>query len=118
MPHDCPLCGQPIHDMPVTVYRERCMAVADGRFALLTGSETEVLTALARAFPRIVTKEALMDALYALKPDEEPEIKIIDVFICKLRKKLKPLGVEIDTAWGRGYGLRVARKPLIVGEAA
>jgi two-component system, cell cycle response regulator CtrA len=39
---------------------------------------------------------------------DEPEVKIIDVFICKLRKKLAQAGVEnvIGTVWGRGYMMR------------
>lgn len=118
VPHDCPICGQPISDLPVTVYRERGMAVAGAKFVLLTGAETDVLTALARAFPRVVSKEGLMSAIYALRSGDDPEIKIIDVWVCKLRKKLLPLGIEIDTAWGKGYALRVARKPVIVEVAA
>ncbi len=117
MPHDCPVCGQPVGDLPLTIYRERGMVVAGGRFALLTASEVDVLTALADAFPRVVPKERLMDALYGLKVDREPDIKIIDVFICKLRAKISPIDVEIDTAWGRGYALRVAKKPVVI-EAA
>ena len=41
--------------------------------------------------------------------DDEPEAKIIDVFVCKLRKKLASAsgGVDyIETVWGRGYVLR------------
>lgn len=91
------------------------MAVSGGKFALLTGRETDVLTALARAFPRIVSKERIMDALYGDQP-EEPYMKIVDVFICKLRKKLAPIGVEIDTARGIGYGLRVKTAPAIIEE--
>ena len=39
---------------------------------------------------------------------DEPEVKIIDVFICKLRKKLAQAGAGdlIGTVWGRGYVLR------------
>ena len=40
---------------------------------------------------------------------DEPEPKIIDVFICKLRRKLEiagARGVSIDTVWGQGYILR------------
>jgi two-component system cell cycle response regulator CtrA len=40
---------------------------------------------------------------------DEPELKIIDVFICKLRKKLSEAtggGSSIETVWGRGYVLR------------
>ena len=40
---------------------------------------------------------------------DEPELKIIDVFVCKLRKKLSAAASEevyIHTVWGRGYVLR------------
>jgi two-component system cell cycle response regulator CtrA len=40
---------------------------------------------------------------------DEPEVKIIDVFICKLRKKLADAAGGdnyIETVWGRGYVLR------------
>lgn len=50
--------------------------------------------------------------------DKEPEIKIIDVYICKARRKLEPIGVRIDTVWGKGYALAINAKPLIVPEAA
>ena len=49
---------------------------------------------------------------------DEPELKIIDVFICKLRKKLsQATGGEnhIETVWGRGY---VLRDPLVAGKDA
>jgi two-component system cell cycle response regulator CtrA len=54
---------------------------------------------------------------------DEPELKIIDVFICKLRKKLsEATGGEnyIETVWGRGYVLRdpasaEAKRKLAVG---
>jgi two-component system, cell cycle response regulator CtrA len=40
---------------------------------------------------------------------DEPEVKIIDVFMCKLRKKLANVSNGknyIETVWGRGYVLR------------
>jgi two-component system cell cycle response regulator CtrA len=54
-----------------------------------------------------LTKEMFLNHLYGGM--DEPELKIIDVFICKLRKKLKNAtrGEEyIETVWGRGYVLR------------
>lgn len=53
---------------------------------------------------QLVRKEMAMDALYFHKQDEA-EIKIVDVYVCKLRKKLKPWGIEIQTQWGQGYFL-------------
>lgn len=56
---------------------------------------------------RVASKDVILDRLYQLDVDDPPEIKIIDVFVCKLRKKLAPLGLKIGTAWGRGYYLEV-----------
>jgi two-component system cell cycle response regulator CtrA len=54
-----------------------------------------------------LTKEMFLSQLYGGM--DEPEIKIIDVFMCKIRKKLANAsnGKEyIETVWGRGYLLR------------
>ena len=69
----------------------------------LTGAEARVFAHL-KSRP-VATKQSIMMALYSDRPGAEPEIKIVDVFICKLRKKLTPFGVVIETVWGRGYGL-------------
>jgi two-component system cell cycle response regulator CtrA len=54
----------------------------------------------------VLTKEAFLNHLYGGM--DEPEVKIIDVFVCKLRKKLARAGAEgiIGTIWGRGYMIR------------
>lgn len=69
----------------------------------LTSSEARLFAFLTTR--EVATKTAIMQALYSDRPDEDPEIKIVDVFICKLRKKVKPFGVDIETVWGRGYTL-------------
>lgn len=59
----------------------------------------------------IATKEAIMTALYGGKCDaDQAEPKIVDVFVCKARKKLKAFGIEIKTAWGQGYYLDAETK--------
>jgi two-component system cell cycle response regulator CtrA len=74
--------------------------------------EWGLTTSEARMFAHLTTKphcskDSLMAALYGLKPDDdEPEVKIVDVFVCKMRRKLKPFGVEIITIWGQGYSLK------------
>ena len=50
------------------------------------------------------TKPMMMDFLYAGQVNE-PEMKILDVMVSKMRKKLSPFGIEISTYWGRGYYL-------------
>ena len=73
----------------------------------LTPSEYKVLELLSLRKNTVLTKEMCLNHLYnGLK---EPEVKIIDVFICKLRKKLaEASGVssQIETVWGGGYMLR------------
>jgi DNA-binding response OmpR family regulator len=44
-----------------------------------------------------------MTALFSLEIDDPPEEKILDVWVCKMRKKLTPYGIEIKTHWGVGY---------------
>ena len=71
--------------------------------AKLTYSERMLLGLLMRRHR--VTKDQMMTMLYADRPDEEPDSKILDVMICKMRKKLSPHGVEIHTIHGAGYEL-------------
>jgi two-component system, cell cycle response regulator CtrA len=73
----------------------------------LTGKEYGILELLSRRKGTILTKEMFLDHLYG--GVHEPEIKIIDVFVCKLRKKLAQATGDshyIETVWGRGYVLR------------
>jgi len=73
----------------------------------LTGKEYSILELLSLRKGTTLTKEMFLNHLYG--GIDEPEVKIIDVFICKLRKKLTgATGGEnyIETVWGRGYVLR------------
>ena len=57
------------------------------------------------------TKESLLASIYIdVSADEVPEIKTVDVLICKLRRKLKRFGIVIDTYWGDGYGIRLPNR--------
>ena len=73
----------------------------------LTGKEYAILELLVLRKGMVLTKEAFLNHLYGGM--DEPEMKIIDVFICKLRKKLANASQGknyIETLWGRGYSLR------------
>jgi two-component system cell cycle response regulator CtrA len=73
----------------------------------LTGKEYQMLELLSLRKGTTLTKEMFLNHLYGGM--DEPELKIIDVFICKLRKKLAAAagGANyIETVWGRGYVLR------------
>jgi two-component system cell cycle response regulator CtrA len=73
----------------------------------LTGKEYAMLELLSLRKGIILTKQMFLDHLYGGR--DEPELKTIDVFICKLRKKLAHAcrgETHIETVWGRGYVLR------------
>jgi two-component system, cell cycle response regulator CtrA len=79
----------------------------DGRSVHLTGKEYGILELLSLRKGTTLTKDMFLNHLYG--GIDEPELKIIDVFICKLRKKLSTAtGGDnyIETVWGRGYVLR------------
>lgn len=79
----------------------------DGKAVHLTGKEYQILELLSLRKGTTLTKEMFLNHLYGGM--DEPELKIIDVFICKLRKKLaEATGGEnyIETVWGRGYVMR------------
>lgn len=76
---------------------------AKGKPVTLTKKEYQIAEILALRKGAVLSKEAILDHLYGGL--DEPNPKIIDVFICKIRKKLQSMGVEdfIETNWGRGY---------------
>ena len=87
----------------------------DGKTVHLTGKEYQIFELLSLRKGTTLTKEMFLNHLYGGM--DEPELKIIDVFICKLRKKLAhATGGEnyIETVWGRGY---ILRDPQVEAEA-
>ena len=79
----------------------------NGQSIHLTGKEYGILELLSLRKGTTLTKEMFLNHLYGGM--DEPELKIIDVFICKLRKKLSTATEGesyIETVWGRGYVMR------------
>lgn len=79
----------------------------DGKEVRLTGKEYAILELLCLRRGAVLTKDMFLNHLYG--GIDEPELKIIDVFVCKLRKKLmEALDGEnyIETVWGRGYSIK------------
>ncbi len=91
---------------PVQLNLDSREVLVAGRPVHLTGKEYAILELLVLRKGMVLTKEAFLNHLYGGM--DEPEMKIIDVFICKLRKKLALAGAGdvIGTVWGRGYMVR------------
>ena len=96
-----------IHTGELTVNLDAKAVEIGAQRVHLTGKEYQMLELLALRKGMTLTKEMFLNHLYGGM--DEPEIKIIDVFICKLRKKLAAASTGkdyIETIWGRGYILR------------
>ncbi|WP_457647754.1 response regulator transcription factor CtrA [Profundibacter sp.] len=96
-----------IHTGKIGVNLDAKTVEVDNKPVHLTGKEYQMLELLSLRKGTTLTKEMFLNHLYGGM--DEPELKIIDVFICKLRKKLcEATDGEnyIETVWGRGYVLR------------
>ncbi len=83
----------------------------------LTKLESRLMRALCERLDKVVGKPALMDALYFDRVADEPEAKIVDILVCKLRKKIRHSGYEIETVWGHGYRARLAKDIQALAQA-
>lgn len=113
--------GSVIHAGRLSVDLEAKTANVDGALLSLTTKEYAILELLALRKGQTLNKASFLNHLYG--GVDEPDLKIVDVFICKLRKKLEKIsGGEtfIETVWGRGYVLRdpSARANIDVGAVA
>jgi two-component system cell cycle response regulator CtrA len=91
----------------LVVNLDQRVAFVDDRPVRLTGKEYDILELLVLHKGTPLTKAMILGHLYG--GTDEPEVKIIDVFVCKLRKKLAQAtggNHYIETVWGRGYVLR------------
>lgn len=91
----------------LTINLDTRMVEVDNQPVHLTSKEYGILELLSLRKGTTLTKEMFLNHLYGGM--DEPELKIIDVFVCKLRKKLTTATQGenyIETVWGRGYVLR------------
>ena len=94
-----------------------CAKVGETRLEL-TAKEFRIIEFLALRKGAVLSKDAFLNHLHV--GIDEPEPKIIDVFICKLRRKLVENGAEglsVDMVWGQGYILREARDYQVLEKA-
>jgi two-component system cell cycle response regulator CtrA len=90
----------------ITINLDAKTVEVDGRRVQLTRKEYQILELLTLRKGTTLTKGMLINHLY--NGLDEPIAKILDVFICKIRKKLADAtggAIYIDTIWGRGYKL-------------
>jgi two-component system cell cycle response regulator CtrA len=109
-------CRSAIRTGRLLVNLDARIVSVDDRAVHLSSKEYSLLELLSQHKGRVVSKEMFLTHLY--NGIREPELKIIDVFVCHLRKKLAQAtggNHYIETVWGRGY---VLRDPILTGETA
>jgi two-component system cell cycle response regulator CtrA len=116
---DTKIPGSTIRTGKIVVNLEQRLVTVDGNPVNLTTREYEILEFLSLRKGTILTREMFLNHLYGDR--DEPELKIIDIFVCKLRKKLaQATGGShcIETVWGRGYVLRDPTTPPAMSRLA
>jgi len=98
---ECPICGQDLPKNLVSFDLGAGVIISKGKTIALTPKEAELFEILWRGKPRTVSKALIHENLYLMERDAKENI--IDVFVCKLRKKLKGTGIRLLTDWGRGF---------------
>ena len=102
----CPLCGGALPDDGLFISPDHGLVVRGNARAQLTISEMDIFALLHRRRPRVVTVDAIMDALYHLRA-KEPGANIVPVFISRMRPRLRPLGLHIVNHHGLGFSLAI-----------
>jgi DNA-binding response OmpR family regulator len=107
----CETCGRPKPVAIKGIEFEVKGVRFEGRELPFTVLETELFRMLAKSFGHVCHKSRLHNALYASDENGGPGMKIMDVLVCYIRKKLKAAQVplEIKTVWGVGFQLLALR---------
>lgn len=103
-PTTCPCCGGTV-DRKLPIVDLDTNVVSYGAFSKrLRPTQIEFLHALVRRAPGLVSKEAMLDAVYGIA---WPDSKALDVHLSCMRKALRGSPIHITTHWGRGWSLHI-----------
>jgi DNA-binding response OmpR family regulator len=100
----CPLCGSPIQTPELILGPDYGAVIRDKQVVMLTPKEYALFDCLHRARTSVVSKDRLMESMYG--DGDEPDWKILDQFLHRMRKKLVKLGISINVVRNEGYYLR------------
>jgi len=105
----CPCCGAPVDPLAVLIDEANLTIAHRGDVAKLTPDQFRLFQLLLDTYPRPVERDRAFDLLYGARLDcDQPEPKILDIQVCKMRPRLEPLGLVVTTAWGIGWTLTLA----------
>jgi len=108
----CPTCGNAVPNRELIVSLETNTAVYNGLAAALTAQQTEILHILAQASSRVVTVASIIAGIYGSSVEPESAGPLIRTQICKIRRKIAPLGLTIKNTHTVGYALQIPQRHL------
>lgn len=101
----CPCCGSKVARAWVWDAEAGVLVTEHGSSGHLNPQEATLVDALMKAKARVIHKDHLINALYGEHDEPDVPDRVLDVIICRLRAKLRPIGVSIRTYSRRGYRL-------------
>lgn len=101
----CPCCQQPVEGARFLADPERQIITNGARSVRLSKQQFRLAQFLIRKFPAMASKDAIYDEVFMEANGDGPDMKIVDVIICKIRPLLADVGLVIETMWGKGYRL-------------
>lgn len=109
----CPCCGAPVEENRIIVSLDTNQICVGGRqgSVKLSPQQTEIAYALAKAYPRPLTLERIIQSVWGGRECDVPE-KAVEVQIYNLRRKITPLGLTIENSWKR-YRFHAAEYRLV-----
>jgi len=102
----CPCCGHPMPASLIQVYLDGNVVAYNGKTVQVTGQCAVLAKSLADRMPAVVSRPALMQHLWGCHEPENSDGHL-QVLMCALRKKLRPIGLDVQVAHKRGYRLVV-----------
>lgn len=116
----CPCCRQPAPDDAPFLYDRESgwLTTARGRVRVSSLSHRAIMEMLVDARGKVVTRDSLIQAIYWLKDEPEDADGVLRVHVCKLRHMCGPIGLDIETSWGRGYRIDPKQTIASLAEAA
>ncbi len=103
----CDKCGRPFQDFMQKngIYLSFRELWRDEQSVILTDRESQIVETLLRTYPIAIHKERIFLNVWGGSSDVQA--KTLDVYICKLRKRLGAVGMSIETIFGMGYRLKL-----------
>ncbi|WP_165447328.1 winged helix-turn-helix domain-containing protein [Rhizobium ruizarguesonis] len=104
----CPCCLQFVDDVNILVDSVGCQIANGTKTIKLSRQQFNVAKYLIDCYPRMAEKGDLYSNVLLDEHGEGPEMKIIDVLVCKIRPALADIGLVVETVWGKGYKIVMA----------